>query len=364
MRHHNLQVTGSVVVNGLGLATTADLTSYTASSDAKISTLQSFTASVGTTNTFTASASNRLDSIETITASNVSRLTSLEIKTGSLATTGSNTFYGTQVFSGSLYVQDNLIVQGSSSLQNITASAVSIGTNIVYLNTDTPAVRFAGLTVQDSGSSAGVTGSMLWDSLCNRWIYSNPSTIGYSGGMLLSGPRTQTLGTEPTLTCNYIAKSGGGDHLYDSCITDSGTLVTINSATQINSSITGCGAISTSGTGLNASIRINNTTSSTGKDWHSYSLNNGNFGLYNNTDGNYAYQISCTGIATFTNTICATGIVSSTWVGAQGLRFGSAPSIQGVYLGNSGTTTGDYATIEMVGGVCGGSEIDFTYPRL
>jgi uncharacterized membrane protein YgdD (TMEM256/DUF423 family) len=167
-------------------------------------------------------------SVDTLNTTQNTRLTSLEIKTGSLATTGSNTFYGQQVFSGSLYVQDNLIVQGSSSLQNITASAVSIGTNIVYLNTDTPAVRFAGLTVQDSGSSAGVTGSMLWDSLCNRWIYSNPSTIGYSGGMLLSGPRTQTLGTEPTLTCNYIAKSGGGDHLYDSCIIDDGTTVCIN----------------------------------------------------------------------------------------------------------------------------------------
>jgi hypothetical protein len=223
MRHHNLQVTGSVVVNGLGLATTADLNTYTASADAKISTLQAFTASVGTTNTFTASASNRLDSIETITTSNIARLNSLENLTGSLATTGSNTFYGQQIFSGSLYVQNELIVQGSSSLQNITASAVSIGTNIVYLNTDTPAVRFAGLTVQDSGSSAGVTGSMLWDSLCNRWIYSNPSTIGYSGGMLLSGPRASTLGTETTLTCNYVAKSGGGDHLYDSCIIDDGT---------------------------------------------------------------------------------------------------------------------------------------------
>jgi hypothetical protein len=107
----------------------------------------------------------------------------------------------------------------------------------VYLNTDTPAVRFAGLTVQDSGSSAGVTGSMLWDSLCNRWIYSNPSTIGYSGGMLLSGPRTQTLGTEPTLTCNYIAKSGGGDHLYDSCIIDDGT------TTCIKNNLIGTGTI-------------------------------------------------------------------------------------------------------------------------
>jgi len=169
------------------------------------------------------------------------RLSSLENKTGSLATTGSNTFYGQQIFSGSLYVQNNLIVQGSSSLQNITASAVSIGTNIVYLNTDTPAVRFAGLTVQDSGSSAGVTGSMLWDSLCNRWIYSNPSTIGYSGGMLLSGPRASTLGTETTLTCNYVAKSGGGDHLYDSCIIDDGT------TTCIKNNLIGAGTINSVG---------------------------------------------------------------------------------------------------------------------
>jgi hypothetical protein len=120
-----------------------------------------------------------------------------------------------------------MIVQGCSCLQNITASAVSIGTNVVMLNTATPAVRFAGISVQDSGSNAGVTGSIYWDGLCNRWIYSNPSDIGYSGGMLLSGPRTATLGSESPLTCNYIAKSGGGDHLYDSCIIDDGTTTCI-----------------------------------------------------------------------------------------------------------------------------------------
>ena len=167
---------------------------------------------------FTASTNTRLDSIETISASNISRLNSLEEKTGSLATTGSNIFYGQQTFSGSLYVQNDLIVQGSSSLQNITASAVSIGTNIVYLNTDTPAVRYAGLTVQDSGSSAGITGSILWDSLCNKWIYSNPSTVGYSGGMLISGPRTSNLGEEIGTTACSLMVGQGGDHISSSTL--------------------------------------------------------------------------------------------------------------------------------------------------
>jgi hypothetical protein len=47
--------------------------------------------------------------------------------------------------------------------------------------------------------------------------------------MLLSGPRnTGTIGNESTLTCNYLAKSGGGDHLYDSCIYEMSGSVGIN----------------------------------------------------------------------------------------------------------------------------------------
>jgi hypothetical protein len=216
-------VSGSSQVVGI----LSSLNTATASFTPRISNLESKSASVDISitniNSFTASNSNE----------------SLNLKTGSYATTGSNTFFGTQTYSGSVYIANDLIVQGSSSIQYISASSVSIGTNIVQLNTATPSVRFAGLSVQDSGSSAGITGSMLWDSLCNRWIYSNPSTIGYSGGMLLSGPRTQTLGTEPTLTCNYIAKSGGGDHLYDSCIIDDGTTVCINANLKGTGTISG-----------------------------------------------------------------------------------------------------------------------------
>jgi hypothetical protein len=72
-----------------------------------------------------------------------------------LATTGSNTFFGTQTFSGSVYIANDLIVQGSSSIQYISASSVSIGTNIVQLNTANPSVRYAGLTIIDSGSVGG-----------------------------------------------------------------------------------------------------------------------------------------------------------------------------------------------------------------
>jgi hypothetical protein len=187
------------------------------------------------------------------------KLTNLENKTGSLSTTGSNTFYGNQTISGTVYIANDLVVQGSSCIQNITGSSLNIGTNIVSLNTATPSVRYAGMTVQDSGSSAGVTGSILWDSLCNRWMYSNPSTVGYSGGIIMSGPRAATLGAETTLTCNYIAKSGGGDHLYDSCIIDDGTIVCVNTTLKASGQVCGVmGNFSCIGVGTTTPIALFN----------------------------------------------------------------------------------------------------------
>ena len=193
------------------------------------SSIGSLSSSVATTtlnlsSSVSSSIGSLSGSVATTTSGLGNRIITIE---GRYATTGSNTFVGSQVITGSLYITNDMVVQGCSCLQNITASAVSIGTNTVILNTATPAVRFAGISVQDSGSNAGVTGSIFWDGLCNKWVYSNPSGIGYSGGMLLSGPRTSTLGSEAPLTCNVIAKSGGGDHIYDSCIVDDGTTTCI-----------------------------------------------------------------------------------------------------------------------------------------
>ncbi len=246
----------------------------------RVSSLESFTGSQETKNgfynSFTASADSRLDQLETISASHDDRLDQLETNSGSqasqlsnlqsftssqqnlnatLATTGSNIFYGTQTITGSLFVTANLVVQGSSSLQNITASAVEIGTNTVILNTATPAVRFGGVSVQDSGSGQGASGSLLWDSLNNHWLYVHPSGSGegYNSAILIAGPKnTGAIGNEATLTSGSIPVAVGEDHIDNSIITQNAgaTKITIGGLLDVNgeisaSSLNGIGNVAT-----------------------------------------------------------------------------------------------------------------------
>ena len=159
----------------------------------------------------------------------------ITITSGQINISGSAT-----TVTGSLFVGGNLVVQGSSSLQNITGSNVYIGTNTVVLNNSTPSVRFGGLSVQDSGSNPGVSGSLLWDSLNDVWIYAQPSGSGdgYNSARLISGPKnTGSLGQELGLTSNFIQKAVGDDHISDSHIKDDGTTVSISTNTDITGSL-------------------------------------------------------------------------------------------------------------------------------
>jgi len=193
-------------------------------------------------------------SFSTRVTSNESNITSLNSKTGSYATTESNTFVNTQYISAAnnsfsftstaslytdggvrvtkdLYVSgtsyfNNVTIYGTQSVQYITSSQLNIGTNIINVNTDTPSIRFGGLAVYDSGST-GLTGSMLWDSQNNHWVYSNPSGSTYSGGMFISGPRTATLGSEQGTTSCMLLAGQGGDHLTSSMIYHSSTATCI-----------------------------------------------------------------------------------------------------------------------------------------
>jgi len=167
-----------------------------------------------------------------------------------LATTGSNTFVGTQIVSGSMYILNNLIVQGSSSLEFITASAVTLGTNIIYLNADTPAIRYGGISVFDSGSTQQ-TASILWDSLSDNWIFTHQE-IGnpLDSSIFLFGPLSQNgLGSEQDLPANYIVRvedngPNHGHHLTTSSIYDNGLTVSIRNNTEISGSLLVLGTIS------------------------------------------------------------------------------------------------------------------------
>ena len=133
--------------------------------------------------------------------------------------------------SGTSYF-NNVTVYGTQSVQYITSSQVNIGANIITVNTDTPSIRFGGLAVYDSGST-GLTGSMLWDSQNNHWVYANPSGSTYSGGMFISGPRSSALGSEQGTTFNALMKGQGGDHITSSGVFESGSNVGIGTSTPV-----------------------------------------------------------------------------------------------------------------------------------
>ena len=138
-------------------------------------------------------------------------------------------------------ISGNLNVIGTASFSYTTASIVQVGANTITLNTDNPASRFGGITVVDSGSFGNSsTGSLLWDSQNNKWVYSNPSGSSYDGGMLISGPRnTSGLGNETGMDVNFVAVGQGSDHIAPGTIYNSGSITQITGSLMVTAGITG-----------------------------------------------------------------------------------------------------------------------------
>ncbi len=276
--------------------TSSTYTTFSTSVDLRLDELE-YTASILTPegqaetfnayNSFTASANSRLSNLEIKSASVDVSITSLNAFTTSqenlnltFATTGSNTFIGTQTISGSTYITGDLIVFGSSSLQNVTASAVSIGTNTVILNNDTPSVRFGGISVADSGSGAGASGSLFWDSVNNNWIYQHPSggVESAMSAILISGPlNTGSLGDEAHITPGRIMVATGDDHIGDSNIYHNETITAFAGNVEVTGSTTlGTANITTlnAGNGVVSGSSQITLSSTTGYSTFSSSLNN------------------------------------------------------------------------------------------
>ena len=158
---------------------------------------------------------------------------------------------GTTVSASNVFVSNNLTVNGTASfgyLQTVSGSAVVIGEEYIVLNTQAPAGRFAGLLIYDSGSNS--TASVVWDSERNHFVYTNASGAGYTGGGFMSGPRhTGSLGSEPYPTQYRVVRGQGGDHIYDSNITDNDTNIILGINTQITGTLGVTGTITGNLTG-------------------------------------------------------------------------------------------------------------------
>jgi hypothetical protein len=290
----NGAVTGSVdSASYAAFAATANSASYALTSTsgsyafAATSASQASNANTATSSSFANTATSASQASNANTATSASQATNAVtssyaanadlldgIDSTRFAVTSSNTFTGTQYISaannaisftstasiysdgglrvtkdayvsGTMFV-NNLTVFGTQSINYITSSQLNIGTNIITVNTDVPAIRFGGLAVYDSGSTE-LTGSMLWDSEDNHWVYSNPSGSSYDGGMMLSGPRNSSgLGNEQGVNNNAILKGQGGDHVTSSLITETGTATTFytNALYVTSSNFVGVGTTS------------------------------------------------------------------------------------------------------------------------
>ena len=158
--------------------------------------------------------------------------------TGSLDVSGS---INGDIVSTGLSTFNNISVSGTGSfgyIQSVTGSAKIIGDAFLILNNDTPTERYAGIIVQDSGSTT-TTSSFQWDGGNNEWFleYSDDGGATAEHGIALFGPEYGTKGSPTYLSNNTVPKSDGGHHLNDSNISDNGSIVSVNSNTQITGSL-------------------------------------------------------------------------------------------------------------------------------
>jgi hypothetical protein len=286
----NLTVLGTLTANVSGSVTSAsyatnaetldglDNTSFTTTSSFNTASgsfstritsnegsITSLTQNVASLFATSASLNSRVNNLDSYTSS-------LNSKTGSFATTGSNRFLGTQTITGSLFITENLTVLGSSSISYVSQSTLNIGTNLITVNAQNPSIRFGGLAVIDSGSSPQVSGSYLFDSIQDRWIMIHQQTAGsaLTSSIAIMGPETYNdLGNETTIALNRLVKGSSGasgEHIGNSNISDTGTVVSINSATQITGSlgVTGASTFASSMTStLTSGIFLNNGSGGT-----------------------------------------------------------------------------------------------------
>jgi len=248
------------------IAQTASFTAFTSSLNSFSSSVNSFSASI---NSFSASQNLFTSSLNSFSASVLTYTSSLNNKTSSFATTGSNTFIGTQVVSGSVLQSGSFTSTGTLTAQTLVVQTIT--SSVVYSSG-------SNIFGNDIANSQTFTGSVL-----------------ITGSLALAGNITSN-GTAVVLgsgTTNYLPKFTGASTIGNSNLQDDGTNVIslIDLSIQKNTS--------------NLRLFIDNTTPTSGRRWYLNSYSNGSLYMGNTTAGDIFY-FSNLGAATFSGALGGT----------------------------------------------------------
>lgn len=168
-----------------------------------------------------------------------------------------NTFTGNQTF-------NDITVNGTGSfayIESVTGSAKIIGDAFIILNNDTPTERYAGIIVQDSGSTQD-SASFQWDGQSHDWFYEYSSSATHEYGVALFGPEYTTKGTPTYLSNDTIPIGTGGHHLEDSTITK----INANSY-QVADNLTARTSLNTSGSAGKSYITLSSSDTNNGSNF-------------------------------------------------------------------------------------------------
>jgi hypothetical protein len=247
--------------------------------------------------------------------------------------------------SGSNGIVDTFTVVGllnasqiSGSQVYITSSNLTVTSNILTLNANSPHLRYAGIQMYDSGSSDNLA-ALLWDGNSNYLFFSS-SDAGYSR-KFITGPDN-----EGNLTSGSIPLNISSNGLVDSIITQSGTVIGIAGTLNVIN-ITG----SHFGTSSWSSNSLNSTSAS-------YSLNSNSSLSASYIDGGgittgtvlnarLSSQISVVGVtASFTGSVTGSLLGTASWSSnslnstSASYSLNSNASLSASYIDGGGITTG------------------------
>lgn len=221
------QASTSTTINSTIATLSTSVNSRLNTVEAETAALESFTSSINTTIKTKLSDEGVISGSAQLTASYDARY---------VGVTGTQTINGTKTF-------NDIVVLGTGSfgyIESVSGSAKIIGDAFIVLNTQTPAARYAGIQVWDSGSTLS-TASFFFDGVTNDWGYEYSSSTGIDYAVTIFGPEFTTKGSPTYLTSNRIPKATDNHHLNDSNITDSGTLITLGSNTTVTGTLVATG---------------------------------------------------------------------------------------------------------------------------